>query len=74
MDAEGATEDDGHGRIGLFNEWYQPWVYEQTLQLDGTRQRDLIIRDPGYPDPFGGQGSKRCRRRASSASRPRTST
>ena len=42
--------------VGVFNEWYQPWVYEQTLQLDGTRQRDLIIRDPGYPDPFGGQG------------------
>jgi hypothetical protein len=42
--------------VGLFNEWYQPWVYEQTLQLDGTRQRDLIIRDPGYPDPLDGQG------------------
>ena len=42
--------------LGLFNEWYQPWVYEQTLQLDGTRQRDLIIRDPGYPDPLGGGG------------------
>ena len=42
--------------MGLFNEWYQPWVYEQTLQLDGTRQRDMIIRDPGYPNPFAGQG------------------
>jgi len=42
--------------LGVFNEWYQPWVYEQTLQLDGTRQRDLIIRDPGYPDPLGAQG------------------
>jgi hypothetical protein len=42
--------------LGLFNEWYAPWVYEQTLQLDGTRQRDLIVRDPGYPDPLGGQG------------------
>ena len=38
--------------LGVFNDWYQPWVYEQTLQLDGTRQRDLIIRDPRYPDPF----------------------
>lgn len=38
--------------VGVFNEWYQPWVYEQTLQLDGTRQRDLILRDPGFPDPF----------------------
>jgi hypothetical protein len=42
--------------LGLFNEWYQPWVYEQTLQLDGTRLRDVIIRDPGYPNPLGGQG------------------
>ncbi len=42
--------------LGVFNEWYQPWIYEQTLQLDGTRQRDLIIRDPGYPDPLSGGG------------------
>ena len=42
--------------LGLFNEWYQPWVYEQTLQLDGTHLRDVIIRDPGYPNPLGGEG------------------
>ena len=42
--------------VGFFNEWYQPWVYEQTLQLDGTRQRDLIVADPSYPDPFAGGG------------------
>jgi hypothetical protein len=42
--------------VGVFNEWYQPWVYEQTLLLDGIRQRDFIVRDPGYPDPLGGQG------------------
>jgi hypothetical protein len=39
--------------IGVFNDWYATTVYEQTLQLDGTRQRDLIIRDPSFPDPIG---------------------
>ena len=42
--------------IGVFNDWYQAGIYEQTLQLDGTRQRDLIIRDPAFPDPFAGEG------------------
>ncbi|AMY06895.1 hypothetical protein LuPra_00056 [Luteitalea pratensis] len=44
--------------VGLFNEWYQPWVYEQSLQLDGTHLRDVIIRDPGYPNPLDGQGAE----------------
>ncbi len=39
--------------VGVFNDWYSPGVYEQTLQLDGTRQGDLIIRTPDFPDPFG---------------------
>ena len=42
--------------VGLFNEWYQPWVYEETLQLDGTHLRDVIMRDPGYPNPLDGEG------------------
>lgn len=44
--------------FGLFNEWYQPWVYEQTLQLDGEHLRDVIIRDPGYPNPLDGEGTE----------------
>ena len=43
--------------IGVFNDWYSPDVFEQTLQLDGTRQRDLIVRDPAFPDPFGDEGA-----------------
>ena len=43
--------------IGVFNEWYSPDVFEQTLQLDGSRQRDLIVRDPAFPDPFGDEGA-----------------
>lgn len=38
--------------VGVFNSWIGDNVYEQTLQLDGTRQRDLIVADPGYPDPY----------------------
>ena len=44
--------------VGLFNEWYQPWVYEQTRQLDGEHLRDVIIRDPGYPNPLDGEGAE----------------
>lgn len=40
--------------IGVFNEWVNTSIYEQTLQLDGTRQRDLIVTDPSFPDPFEG--------------------
>jgi hypothetical protein len=37
---------------GVFNNWFQDGVYEQTIRLDGTRQLDLIVRDPGFPEPF----------------------
>ncbi len=43
------------GGAGIFYDWYQTSVYEQTLLVDGERQEDLIIRNPGYPDPFLGQ-------------------
>ncbi len=39
--------------VGVFNDWYQPNIFEQSLQLDGSRQRDLIVRNPSFPDPFG---------------------
>jgi outer membrane receptor for ferrienterochelin and colicin len=41
---------------GIFTEWYDPSLHEQTLRLDGIRQRDLIVSDPGWPDPFAGAG------------------
>ena len=37
---------------GIFYDWYETSLYEQTLRLDGTRQTDVIIRNPGYPDPL----------------------
>jgi hypothetical protein len=41
---------------GLFYDWYDASLHEQTLRLDGERQRDLIVTDPGWPDPFAGTG------------------
>lgn len=39
---------------GIFYDWYEPLVYEQTLRVDGTRQIETVVRNPGYPDPFSG--------------------
>jgi hypothetical protein len=39
---------------GLFYEWLDADTFEQTLRVDGTRQQDLVIVNPGYPDPFSG--------------------
>ena len=36
-------------------QFYRPFgasLYEQTLRLNGHQQRDLVIANPGYPDPF----------------------
>ena len=35
---------------GVFYDWLQGNTYEQTLRVDGIRQRELDIRDPSYPD------------------------
>ena len=36
---------------GYFNDWLGTSTYEQTLRVDGFRQRELNLRNPGYPDP-----------------------
>jgi len=38
--------------VGVFN-WFmeQQRVYEQTLRFDGQHQRQVLIRNPSYPDP-----------------------
>jgi hypothetical protein len=33
-------------------------VFEQTLRVDGLRQQDLVVRNPGFPDPLIGDGSE----------------
>ncbi|MPZ18776.1 MAG: hypothetical protein GEV06_12805 [Luteitalea sp.] len=41
-----------HSGFGVSYDWYGANIYEQTLRVDGTRQRDLIVSDPAWPDPF----------------------
>lgn len=36
---------------GIFYDWLGINTYEQTLRVDGFRQRELNIIDPSYPDP-----------------------
>jgi hypothetical protein len=49
-----------HGRTtvraggGIFYDWLDADTFEQTLRVDGVRQQDLVIRNPGYPNPFAG--------------------
>jgi len=38
---------------GEFYDWLPPTTYEQTLRVDGFRQQELNIVDPGYPEVSG---------------------
>jgi len=42
------------GGAGMFYDWFAAQTYEQTLRVDGQRQRDLVITSPGFPNPFSG--------------------
>jgi hypothetical protein len=42
------------GGYGIFYDWYEASLHDQTIRVDGDLQRDLLILDPGYPDPVGG--------------------
>ena len=44
------------GGAGLFYDWYAASAYEQTVRVDGERQRDVIVTSPGFPDPLLGGG------------------
>ncbi len=39
---------------GIFYDWLEAEVYEQTLRVDGSRQQELVVHQPGFPDPFDG--------------------
>lgn len=41
---------------GIFYNWMSTNVYEQTLRVDGVRQREINIENPPFPDP-GGDGT-----------------
>jgi hypothetical protein len=49
-----------HGRTtvraggGIFYDWLESQTYEQTLRVDGRRQQEVVIRNPGFPDPLAG--------------------
>jgi hypothetical protein len=45
------------GGYGIFYDWYDSNLYDQTLRVDGISQRDLLIFNPGFPDPFVGASS-----------------
>ncbi len=38
--------------IGVWQQYFEGGLYEQTLWADGQQQRDIVISNPGYPDPF----------------------
>ena len=39
------------GSAGMFYDWLSTGTYEQTLRVDGFRQRELNIINPSYPFP-----------------------
>ena len=43
------------GGYGIFHDWYESSLHDQTLRVTGAAgaQRDLLVLDPGYPDPTG---------------------
>ena len=42
------------GGYGIFNDWYESSVYEQTLRVNGVTQQEIVVQNPVYPDPEGG--------------------
>ena len=42
------------GGAGIFYDWLDADTFEQTLRVDGVRQQDIVVRNPGYPNPFNG--------------------
>jgi hypothetical protein len=42
------------GGYGIFYDWYESNLYEQTLRVDGVRQYDIIVEDPSFPVIEGG--------------------
>ncbi len=45
------------GGYGIFYDWLESSVYEQTVLVDGTHQIDQIILNPSYPDVTSGAGT-----------------
>jgi hypothetical protein len=41
------------GGYGIFYDWYDSALYEQTIRVDGTHQIDVIVQNPAFPAPDG---------------------
>jgi hypothetical protein len=39
------------GGYGIFHDWFSADLYDQALRVNGVAQRDLLVLNPGYPDP-----------------------
>ena len=39
---------------GIFHQNLQSNLVQQLMRLDGTRQQQIVIRNPAFPDPLGG--------------------
>jgi hypothetical protein len=44
------------GSAGIFYDWLSTGTYEQTLRVDGFRQREVNIINPPYPNPGSAAG------------------
>ncbi len=42
------------GGYGIFYDWYDSAVYEQTIRVDGQHQVDVIVQNPAFPVIEGG--------------------
>jgi hypothetical protein len=42
------------GGYGLFYDWYESNLYEQTIRVDGQHQVDVVVENPGFPAIEGG--------------------
>lgn len=40
------------GGAGIFYDWFGSDTFEQALRINGLQQRDLIVQQPCYPNPF----------------------
>src|SRR5687767_10422632 len=38
--------------IGVWPQFFESGLYEQTLWANGRQQRDIVVSNPGFPDPF----------------------
>ncbi len=46
------------GGYGIFYDWYDSNLLEQTIRVDGTHQIDVVIQNPAFPVVDGGAGTR----------------